>query len=162
MRLYELPEALRALDEEIEANGGELTPELEARLDELAGNSAELVDRVCALIREHVHKAGVEYEEAAYFHRKAKASEAVANRLKRYLSDTMARVGYDRLEGDRFKVRIQKNGTPSIKWEGFGDIPTEFARVSVELDGTKAREAWKNGTLPLGFTVQVGTHVRID
>ena len=59
-------------------------------------------------------------------------------------------------------VRIQKNSRPSIQWPEGGLIPEAFQRVTVTLDGAKAYDAFKAGTLPKGFEVEHGSHLRIQ
>ncbi len=74
----------------------------------------------------------------------------------------MSQMGVGRYDTQLFRARIQKNSQPSIRWTG-AEIPEEFRRVTVELDGLKARDALKAaGELPDGFEVKYGTHLRIS
>jgi hypothetical protein len=72
-------------------------------------------------------------------------------------------MGRDRVDGARFRVRAQQNGRPSIAWAGpLSDLPNEFLRVEESLDGDAAYRAYRAGTLPDGFAVTTGKHLRIS
>lgn len=162
MHLYEIADEWRSIDQAIDAMDGELTPEIEARMDELAAALPETVDAVAKLIRERDAEAATYQTEAQRFTAKAKACQATVERLKSYLHHHLNALGLDKVKGTLFKVSIVKNSRPSIKWTGRPEaIPDAFRRVSVDLDGAAAYAAWKAGTLPDGFDVDHGSHPRI-
>lgn len=162
LKLYQLPAALAELDALIDALDGELPEDLEARLDALELNLEEKADAVCALARQAEAEAAFFADELARLDGRRRAAAGRAAGLKAYLHRTLTALGRDRVETPRFRARVQKNGTPSVRWAGPGDVPDGFARVTVELDGRAALAAHKAGTLPEGFTVEYGTHLRIS
>lgn len=164
LRLYEIPAEFRAIDEAIDDLDGEITPEIEARLDALVtGELALHVDSIVALVRENETAAHAYHAEAQRLADLSRGRLRAAERLKEYLRANLEACGLDGAKGRLFRVRVQKNGRPSIRWEGRPEtIPEPYRRVSIDLDGTAAYEAWKAGTLPAGFDVALGSHLRIS
>lgn len=165
MKLYELPEAMEELADRIADNEGELTPEMEAQLDALAAQWSSKMDGVCTLIRRWLTQSEALSLEIARLQKLVSVREHAAQRLKDYLKSQMERAGMAKSETDLFRVRVQANSAPSIRWNGLSaDIPEQFRRTTIELDSRAALEFWKsNGKiLPPGFTVNQGTHLRIS
>ena len=163
LRLYELPEAIRQIEAQIIDADGELTPELEAELDALEGAFEAKAEYLALLAREAKAEAASVKQEEDRLRAWRTAAENRERRIKDYLHTCMVRANIDKVDGQRAKVALQRNGRPSITWTGGEDaIPNEFRRVSVSVDGSRAYDEWKAGaTLPDGFEVEVGTHVRI-
>ena len=164
LKLYELPEAFRAIEAEIQANDGELPPDLEERLDALEGNLEDKADAIAALIRDAEVESIAVKVELDRLTVKRQHLTGKAERLKSYLHDQLVMMGRPNVKGARFAVRVQKNGQPAIRWTGLVDeIPDEFRRVEVSLNGHAARDFYKaTGSLPDGFEVTYGTHLRIS
>lgn len=163
LRLYDLPDAIRAVEERIIEAEGEITPEIEQELDHLEGEFERKAEHLALLSREARAEAKAVKEEEDRLKARRTAAENRERRLKDYLHSSMRRLGVDRIEGDRAKVRVQDNTRPSITWTGEDDaIPEGFKRVSVSVDGTATYDQWKAGSdLPEGFRVEVGSHVRV-
>lgn len=164
LKLYELPTAYEELEEALIEAGGELTPEIEARLDALEGNLEAKVDGLVGLAQQLARMGEAADAEAARLKRLASARTAAAGRLKEYLLRTLEQLGRPKVETDRFAVRVQRNGRPSITWPGDpSDLPMDLARLEVKLDGQAAYERWKrDGEMPEGFVVALGSHLRIS
>lgn len=163
LKLYELPPAFAVLDSEIEAADGELSEALEGRLEALEATLEDRVDAVAVLVRQADLEASGYQAEIERLTARRRVAENRRDRLKAYLKRTLETLGRDRVNTARFSVRIQRNSAPSIRWGGSPNtIPEEFARVTVDLDGVKARRAWEAGELPDGFDVVLGTHLRIS
>lgn len=162
LRLYEIAAEWRLIDQAIEEMDGEVPPEILARMDELSALVPETVDAVAKLVREREAEAGAYHAESQHFAAKAKACQAAADRLKAYLRHHIEACGLDRVKGALFRVALVKNGRPSIRWPGRPEgIPLTYRRISIDLDGPAAYADWKNGTLPEGFEVEHGSHLRI-
>ena len=160
--LYELPGAYREFDAELLDNGGELTPELLERLEELDAFGARKLDAIGVLVRERLLLAKAKRAEAKRLTDQAQALENGAGRLKEYVMRTLRALGWTRLAGERFTARIQRNSQPSIRWVGRGEPPEGFRRVSVDLDREVVKVAWQAGwELPEGVEVVVGEHLRL-
>jgi hypothetical protein len=159
LKLYELPEAFRQIDATIEELDGELPPDIEAKLD-LEIKS----DAVCVVVKEAEAERDYYAAELERLTVRKRVAENRAQRLKSYLYCTLIALGRPFVQGSRYKARIQNNGgNPVIEWPGRVDeLPIEFQKVVVSLDHEKVLAAHKAGTLPEGFSVSRGTHLRIS
>jgi len=161
MKLYELPSMYRQIDDLLDESGGEITEEIASRLADADATLESKVDAVCAIVRERLAAAAADATEAAFFAKRARVHENSAERLRTYLQDCLAACGLDRAAGQRFSARLQQNGTPSIVWAGEGPPPEAFTKTTTVLDGLAAQRAYREGTLPEGFAVEHGQHLRI-
>ncbi len=163
-RLWEIADELETVAAEIAEAGGELTPELEARLDAIGGAFDAKVERVALAVRNYEVNAEAAKLEEDRLAAIRKSHERSAAGLKRYLLVTMRRAGNLKVETPRARVRVQKNSQPSIRWTGgLDDLPDPYRRVTVEPDLQRVREDLKAGAEPPdGFVVDVGYHVRIQ
>jgi hypothetical protein len=161
VRLYELPAVYREIDRLLEESCGEVDDTIAALLSEAESTLAQKIDAIAALVREKEARAEAERAEARHFAARAAADENAADRLKKYLLDCLTASGLDSAKGERFSARVQRNGTPSIAWAGEGAPPETFVRTRVEFDGRAAQDAYRAGTLPEGFEVSFGQHLRL-
>jgi FtsZ-binding cell division protein ZapB len=162
MKLYEYPESIdRILSEAVD---GELTPDLERRLDETLQGFQAKVRSVVQVIR-HLDMlvAGCKGERERLAERQSYL-EKERDSLKRYLLRCMAHEDTRKVVIDLGVVSRVDNSQPSIRWSWSDrDPPEEFVRVKVvkELDGKAAQQAYRDGRLPEGFTVELGEQLRI-
>ena len=160
--LWDLGSSLEAIQQEIIDNYGELTPEIEAKLDALGGSFDEKATNVALAVTIHDGRAA---EAKAHRDRLAKivtSHERARDSLKRYLLNQMERVGRTEIENDRLRLRVQQNSRPVIRWGGkMEDAPEGFARHEAVwiLDTDACYRAWKEGKLPPGFTAERGKHL---
>jgi len=165
MRLWELGDELERIGFEIFENEGELTPELEARLDALEGAWEDKVERVALYVRSQVVLGLAADIEVCRLDRIKRSHERAADSLKSYLLREMERMGKSKVETARARVRVQANGGKAvIRWTGEPDaIPDGFRRVEIYPDGAAVQHAHREGTLPDGFVVEArGKHIRIE
>ncbi len=155
MTLYAIPGYYAVWALEVEDNDGELTPELEAQLDEIQDSLANKGEAVCYLVRNATMEAEACREEAARWAARARVAENRAGRLKSFLATAMKAMGVDKLAAGNFKVGRRVNTVPSIRWLGAPEeIPAGYQRVKIELDGTVAQRAYKAGADMTGFSVE--------
>ena len=162
LRLYELADAYERIAEALIENGGELTAELAVDLDAIEGAFEAKVERVALYVRNLLATADAADAEAARLAVLARSRRQAADGLKGYLMAQLDRVEKPKVETPLIVVRIQKNSRPSIQWPDTLPIPEGYQRVTVSLDGQKAYSDWKAGTLPSGFVVEQGRHLRIS
>lgn len=164
VRFYELADDYAAIMMRIEDNGGELSPIDEAELDAIEAGIGAKVDAIAGVIREAQATADAFDSEAKRFADRARTARRKADGLKDYLHRAMDFAALAKVQGERFRVRIQRNGQPSVRWtRDAWELPDDFRRVIVEPDLSAAREALKSGVLlPEGFEVVLGTHLRIE
>lgn len=111
--LYELADARAILESWLAETEGELTPEIEALLNELDGKADEKIERVALFVREQLAIAKAIQEEEARLRTRRTVREKAADSLKAYLQAQMERLGKSKVEGLLCTVAIQKN-PPSV------------------------------------------------
>lgn len=146
MKLYEITEAQRNIIDLIIENEGELTSPLASQLDMLSVKFDDKIMRTCEVIRTIESQAKAARDEAKRLSDLAKTRTNSVKSLKYYIMSNMIALEKQTVEGDLFKVRIQKNGLPSINWEGDSDnIPDRFRlKPPPELDKIAAKAAWQS------------------
>lgn len=155
LKLYEIAARFRLLDELLDANGGEITPEIQACLDSLDSALEAKVDNIAALVREGTAEADAYKAERDRLADRERAARNKAARLKAYLLESLKAAGKDKVKGRWFSARVALASQPSITFEGDSwMLPRGFRRETVEPDMAAAREALKRGdALPVGFDV---------
>jgi hypothetical protein len=163
MKLYEIPTALRQIEELIEEADGVLTPELEAALDGLTEEFDSKAEYIAMLIRESKLEAEAWKAEEERVATRRRVLERRSTDLTHYLHSCMKAAGRDKIKGSKLAIAVQRNGVPSIRYDGdVMALPETFRRVKVEVDTLALRAAYKAGEeLPAGVTAEVGTHIRI-
>lgn len=157
MTLYEITDELRELTEALE----ELTPDAEARLDELAHQVESKADSICRLLANLEGERLVLEREATRLMDAAGVKDRAIGRLKGLLKDGLQRAGLQRLSTPLFSLWVQKNSTPSVSIAEGVELPKEFLRVKVEPDMKALAAAWKDGRCVDGVSVSIGTHLRV-
>ncbi len=165
MRLYEYPEAIRAVIEDVDPETGEIAVEQEQRLAELELGMEDKVRAYGAVIREQEAEAGAIKEEIARLRRKQRARENTAAWLKSQVLGALREMGVTRIDHPVLPIRRQKS-PPSARC---GDeIPEAWKKVktveSFDARGFLAAHETPDepGEYEIdGVLVVVGEHVRI-
>lgn len=164
--LWAITDELAEVGALIADNDGELTPELEAKLDSLEGALEAKVERIALYIRESETRADAAKAEKDRLAAIQKANQRKADGLKEYLLRCMTGAGVDRVETHRARVRVQRSGTPSIEyWGDLDALPVSFVRVVPEskvVDKKAITQAVRDGeAMPEGVVVTYSNSVRI-
>jgi len=161
--LYELGAELNELQDQLVANDGELTPELEKKLDDLDLAFKVKAERVAKMVRILNARAQVVTSEVDRLKALAKTRSDASKSLKDYLLRWMIATNHKKVDTDLFTIAVQKNGRPSIHFDGDAEnLPIPLRRTTIELDKKAALEAHKEGIkLPDSITVTQGFHLRI-
>jgi len=163
-RLWEIGAELELIGDLIAENGGEITTETEARIEALEGAFESKVERIALYVRECAGRAAAAKAEKDRLAAIQRHHEAAAAGLKRYMLNQMRRLGIPRVETPRARVRVQKNGQPSISWtKSLDELPLAYQRITVTPDVELVRDQLMAGDEPPeGFSVDYGYHVRIQ
>ena len=163
--LYALADALRLIGDELESNGGELTPELEAALNATEGAFEMKVEACIALAAEKERDAEGAQSEGKRLESLSKSRFGAAERLRQYVKAQMEAAGRLKVETPLFKVAVQSASRPSIRWTwDMEALPEAFVKVipaTSKLDSDAALKAYKEGHLPEGFEVSTSTFLRV-
>ena len=161
--LYELSTELATINDEIISADGELTPDLETRLDSVA---LDFRAKSQGIAKWTLDIAGVESmieTEIARLQRKKKVAENLRARLIAYVKSCMEQADVQKIEAPTITLRIQKN-PPSVEILAEDQLPAKFIRIKqiTELDKTGMLAARKNGEdVPGARLVSERTHRRI-
>lgn len=165
MRLYELADQYRQLSEALDANGGELTPELEAAFAKLDDDIGAKVDAIGALIAEKKAESKAYMDQYVGFMAKRMAAENEAERLKSYLMDCLTQAGLDKAKGRLFTASRRRASMPTIHWNSDpAEIPDRYriTETTHRPNYSLIRDAISSGKeLPKGFEVNYTAYVEV-
>ena len=161
--LLDISDDLVAISERIREADGEITPEIEARLDAIEGELDQKITRIAMFIEERLGDAEKASAQEQRLRAIRRAFEREADNLKRYLKLCMERAGKLSVVTPEARVSVQRNSQPAIRWTGAPlDIPEGYRRVTIAPDLDAVREDINAGVEPpAGFTVEYDTHLRI-
>lgn len=165
--LYVIGDELEEIGELIATNGGEITPDIEARLDALDGEWSAKVERIALFIRQ----LELEAENAEVEEKRLKAiKQARTNKargLRNWLLGGMERAGRDKVQTYRVRV-LRYQGQGFYRWRGdtYEQIPERFRKtnpVVYSLDTEAVKQAVAAGEqLPPEIVLERDWHVRIS
>lgn len=164
LQLYEAANEWAEIQNLIAASDGQLTPEIEAKIEAIAKVTPSIFSGLYILIREA--EAEVNYfspESDRINGRKQAAAKRVAG-FRSMAKEFMKMVGEDRVDTpSRHTFRLQ-DGPAVIKWTKTPeDAPPEYQIHVIEVDVNKAKAVLKaGGELPEGFEVVRTRYVVID
>ena len=167
LKLYEYPAAFQALLDQVDADpamaDGEITPALAEAMDALELSFTAKVDAVATYILQLGREAEAIATEVGRLATLSKARLSRVAWLKGYLMAAMQSTGHTHVDTLRHKVRIQNNSQDTIEWLApVAELPLDFQRMTITPDLMHAKEVLKQGgTLPSGFSVKRGQHLRI-
>jgi hypothetical protein len=166
--LKELASFYRMLQEQIEANDGEVSDEMLEDLDRYSDSIDSKVDAIAVLMTDAEMWADRHKADAAESSHMARVKSAQVARFKVYLKHCMETAGLERA-GRKYAHGIRMNSRPSFTWEGERkDIPDSVARVIPEvreLDTNACLELYQqsggsSAFLPPGVVATRGKHIQ--
>ncbi len=181
IKLYEATEALAIIDGFLEESQGEITPEIEALLEQAEGTFAAKVERVALKIRELTGAAEIIKAEEERLSARRRAHENAAKGLKTYLQRQLEVAGKDKVKGELLTVATQLN-PPVLQvpadttdadlaelyeagMRGIEQVPATFAvnkrEVLDMVRGAEANGKTADTVLPAGWTVTRSSSLRI-
>lgn len=162
--LYELSTELARIHDELVDSGGELTDELEKRLDESGLAFTAKVENIVRWTRNLSTRSAAIKAEIDRLTALKKSADNLEKRLKAYVQMCMEMAGKEKVEYDLFTVRLQKN-PPSAEVMDEGATPAKFLTIIPEQkvpDRKAILEALKGGEKVKGWQlVTERKHLRI-
>jgi hypothetical protein len=129
IQLYTVTDEYIAILAELEESEGELSPEVEDRLDALDAEFTDRVENVCALVKSLDAEAKAIKDEEARLAARRKARENGARRLKEYLYRAMMDFGRRKVAGIRFTASIQAHPPKTVLDVPEDDVPAQWVKV---------------------------------
>lgn len=132
-KLWELSEEIREVMDALEESGGELTDEIEERLEAVDEAFEGKVENTAIAIEIMQSRAAARKEQADKLKQAARALENSADSLKDYLHAQMQAAGVNSIEGDRKKVNVQRGSYSVRKTKDLSPdrIPAAYRKVKV-------------------------------
>lgn len=173
--LYDLSKEGLEIFDMLEDNLGELTPELEARLDKLMLEGPQRIEAAAMVVRSLEANATACETEAQRLRERAKAFDAQADRLKQRMTICLDAAFHGKVKTPLFTIWTQKSAdrvvaelVPGVTAEMLHKDCPDLVRVKMELDREKCVSSYKDDekrkTLPdlVLFEERAGTRsVRI-
>lgn len=158
--LYEISADLRGLLDELAEAEGELTPDLEARLNAAEGDMARKVDAVLAFAAERSAESLMAGTEAKRLTARAKSADAHAERLRAYVLSCMGEAGVQRVDGARFKAALVPTPGRVVVTDEKA-LPPELLRTTTEPNKTAIKDALLAGEQVPGAHMETGVALRV-
>ena len=160
--LYNLTENLLAIYDALEENGGELTDELAAALDETDQAIALKADHYASFIRMIRDRAAAADAEIKRLQGIKRVAQNAEKAIRGHIADYMAATGRDRLEGERCKISLSRRKGLDVDedaalapyLEDIGEFAAtlpDYVKVTASISKTAIKEAdFPEGVLPAG------------
>ena len=164
MNLYEIDAGIRSLCEELEINGGELTPEMEEAFDGLTQDRITKLDNILAYRQQLEGEASVYDAEIKRLQELKKSKSNSADRLKEYVYQSMKAM--DEVKHDLPRFKVWRQGTAAgvrALPEDISTLPSKYLVPQPDaVDKKGIITDWNNGVkLPDGVIVEKGETLRI-
>ena len=141
-KLYELTEQMAYIEYLLEENGGELTPEIEAEMQETEESLKQKTDGYTAVVRKFTSQSNTIAEEIKRLQALKKTCDNSVKRIKEHLLNCMDTFGIDKLDGELSKIYLRRSKAVEVNEE------LVFAPYLESIDEFKA-------TLPANLEVEV-------
>lgn len=147
MNLYELSSELAVIEDELIDAGGELTDELEKRLDSCTMGFNAKVENIAKWVLDLGAREETVDREIARLTVRKKAVQNLQRRLKEYTKMCMERAGKTKLDFGAVTVSVHRN-PPSVEVRDEKAVPVRFITIIPEqhvIDKKALLEALKAG-----------------
>ncbi|GEM_PF-2985976 len=159
--LYDLEAERKALLDEIEASGGELTPAQQARLATLDDAVLEKIDAYGWVVSRLEKEAELFAERARALTLKVRSRLAMATRLRDRMAEHLLARGVRKLDGDDYTVYLAEAEAVVIDCDP-GGLPAAFLRPrEPEPDREGLRKALRDGQQVAGVRLERKPYVII-
>lgn len=162
-KLYEISDKLAVIHDQIIDADGELTEELEKRLDECNLAIREKTGNIARWILNIDGKVGSVDVEIERLQKRKKFAINLQERLKEYIRINMVRADIQKIETDIFTIAVQKN-PPSVDITNEEIIPAGYKVIKqiISVDKKQLLNDLKEGKKIEGCHIVLDkTHLRI-
>tara|TARA_Y100000361_G_scaffold153143_1_gene174237 strand:+ start:553 stop:1068 length:516 start_codon:yes stop_codon:yes gene_type:complete len=160
-KLWEISEGMRRVAADIEASEGELTEEIEAKIELLNMDWEHKVEACCHVMdeiqsRHDVLKAHVDRLASAM-----KSLKRSKESLKDYVHRQHELAGKKKTITSTYVVTLQNNSMPSVLVSQFDQLPDDYRKIKESADTKKIRASIEAGEVVPGAHLEYGTHIRM-
>ena len=152
MNLYDIQRQVHQIMVEVEDNEGEISPELEVKLQELELTESDKVDNLISATRYYESLARSAKVEIDHFNAMKKRSEKAVESIEKYL---LTSLGHNAVRQTRFG-KLSFGESERCKCVDLDLVPEVFRRhkSSWEPNVTEAKKALKEGGEAPGFEIE--------
>lgn len=126
--LYSLVSQSQALERMLVETGGELTPELEAMLDNIDVSMAQKIDGYAFVMEDCEARAAFWKAKAETYSKIAKSHALIQERIKERLKAALIQLGKDEIQGNEIRFKLSKLKPKLVIWNA-DEIPEELKIV---------------------------------
>jgi len=126
----------------------------------IAGDIETKAENICKLVKQFELTAESFKAEEKRISERRKALENHADRIKRYMKESLTFANIDKVQAGTFSVSIRPS-QGSLQIEDMAAIPAEYIKVVYEPDKAKIKDAIKNGAAIPGAHIEAGTTLTI-
>lgn len=161
MTLYELEQEQLELNALLEENGGELTPEIEERLQIHDYDINKKMESYCKAIR--CYETSIEGIKSEIERLKARkeSSEKAIERMKESMLNALEIFGINKIEAGTFKIGTRKSQAVEIDDENIVPDAYKIETVTTKVDKTAIKNAIKEGKEVEGAHIKENTNLSI-
>ena len=162
LSLFDLQKLYFDTEEELESNGGELTPEIEAALETTREMIPRKIDSYKGYLDFLDARVGLLDETIKQLQAKKKAAKNAKESIRSYVADTMQAFGLDRIKGDIYTATLRKSKSIEVDEDLMlapyarhiqqleSKLP-DYLTVEIKVSKTALKEAIKaEGVMPAG------------
>lgn len=161
MNLYELQMEQLELNALLEENGGELTPEIEERLQIHDFDVNQKMESYCKAIKQYESDIEGLKGEIERLKARKESSEKAVQRMKDAMLTAMTTFGMDKLQAGTFKIGTRKSQSLEVLDENL--VPEKFKNevVTIKVDKNAIKDAIKAGEEVDGVKLNDNTNLTI-
>lgn len=158
LSLYELTERQQAIEDALIDNGGELTPELEALMEDTAEKMDDKIDGYRFIIRRLEAKAAAFKAEKERHATAQRVCENSVKRIKEHLTNTMIALGVKKYETQTTTVLLRSSKSVNYidtildeyaeKVQKFQDSLPSWIKCEISVSKTELKAALEKGEVP--------------
>lgn len=158
--LFDITSEYKRIAEELIESGGEVSPELEERLQLTQNNLQEKAVNYSYIIKQSEYEVDIIDAEIERLMKMKKSRQKAVENLKERLSDAMQHFGIDEIKSPTMKLSFRKSETIEITDEKL--IPVKFLiEQPAKVSKSAIKDAIKSGESVNGAFVQINYNLQI-
>lgn len=160
--MWSIPHEIDVINWEIEQNEGEITEEIQSKIDEIMDRlNPDRISSLCKWIQNLEGLASFDRTQAQFFSGRAKSRENLASKIRKLILNAMVATEIPVIQGHTLGVKVMKSPKPSMAWEGEGDIPATYVIVETRENKDAMYQDWKAQKAPAGIVAKFGKYLKI-
>ena len=160
LKLTEIVAQAASLESLLIESGGELTPDLEALLNEVEKNLTEKADGYSAVLARLEHAQAGWAEQAEKYQRVASSIGFLRSQLKERIKMAMIAMGRDEIRCGLVRFKLQKTNPSLVIDDKMLPLSYQIVETTYKPDKERIRSELKAGATIPGATLQSGQCLR--